>query len=79
MFGNVYHLGLTHTTADFPGFNVFDLPNNRKFKSDAYQDDPPPLIRPPSQGSRRNPEVKFRYSEKATKFEKNLPLKIWHY
>ena len=24
-------------------------------------------------------KVKFGYSEKATKFEKNLPLKIWHY
>ena len=60
---------------DFPGFDVFDLPNNRKFNSDVYQDDPPPLIRPPSPGSRRNPEVKFRYSEKATKFEKIFHLK----
>ena len=24
-------------------------------------------------------ELNFGYSEKATKFEKNLPLKIWHY
>ena len=23
--------------------------------------------------------LKFRYAEKATKFEKNLPLKIWRY
>ena len=44
---------------DFPGFDVLsaDLPNNQKFNSEVYQDDPPPLIRPPSPGARRNSEV----------------------
>ena len=27
----------------------------------------------------KNLDLKFKYSEKAKKFEKNLPLKIWHY
>ena len=43
---------------EYPVFNVLDdNTNNRKFDSDVYQDDPPPLIRPPSPGARRNPEV----------------------
>ena len=31
--------------------------NNQKYDSKLYQDDPPPIVRPPIPGSRRNPKV----------------------
>ena len=31
--------------------------NNQEYDSEVYQDDPPPIVRPPLPGARRIPEV----------------------
>ena len=64
---------------DFPGFDVLgaDLPNNRKFNSEVYQDDPPPLIRPPSPGARRNPEVCNKLAREI--YDGHRVYAVWHY
>ena len=53
---------------EYPAFDVH---------SDVYQDDPPPLIRPPSPGTRRNPEVCNKLARET--YDGHRVYAVWHY
>ena len=61
----------------------FRPPNEKRRKNkeieypDVYQDDPPPLIRPPSPGTRRNPEVRNKLAREI--YDGHRVYGVWHY